>query len=129
VAGEWQTWEQATGQKVKEFQVKEEKNKYVWTWEDTALEGTLYILSWMDMAQTLQMSRRYDEGYYEMNPLLGKHPSRAKIIGANVVGLSLHTYIATQMPKPHRTIWQGFWIGVEGDCVNHNLKAGLKLHW
>ncbi len=135
-AGEYKTWEELTGQRVSEFTADQtnlgpqrNEDKSAWTRSDTVLEGALYILSWIDMLQTIETSRHYDDGYYEINPLLGKRPSKDKIIGANILGLTVHTYIAVKLDKPERTVWQGFWIALEAGMVLHNRSVGVSLRW
>ena len=100
-----------------------------WTYTDTLLEGTLYIVSSMDVSQTLTFGR--NPKYIEMNPILGKHPSKAKIIGYPIIGLITHTYISSKLDKPYRELWQMFWISVEVSAVQHNRSEGIgiKIHF
>ena len=103
----------------------EASNKYPWTGADTALELTLVGASVVDDAQTMSVMRR-DSGY-ETNPLLGKHPSDERIIATSVFGLATHAVIAYILPHPWRTVWQGMWIGIEIDAVEHNRSCGTGV--
>lgn len=108
--------------------------KTPWTKTDLALQGILTGLQITDWAQTrwfikhpeyLGPNRHTDES----NPFLGPNPSVGKVnnfIAASIIG---HAVISHYLPSDYRTIWQGLWIVLEVDAVNHNRMAGVKFQW
>ena len=101
-----------------------------WTWTDTGLQATYLTLHTMDWAQTLHMSRNPDK-FYENNGLLGLHPSEGRVNSYFAVTALGHTAVSYILPKPWRTVWQGFWITTEYAYVQHNRKIGVgsSLHF
>jgi len=94
-----------------------------WTRSDTAHEVAFAAVTAIDYAQT----RRFlaDGTDYEGNPLLGTHPSRAKLrtmVGAAVLA---HAAVARVLPRPYRRFWQALWIGIEtGTVAGNAMQAG-----
>lgn len=111
---------------MREFQTTEERleDKSAWTWEDTALEAAFIIVGSIDRNQTMHMADHPDR-YRELNPLLGEHPSRARINTAFFVGTAGHAAISYALPKPYRTWWQGMTLFIESSVVNSNNNLGL----
>lgn len=99
-----------------------------WTKTDTAYQGVVITALAVDMAQTLYISNNPNE-YYEMNPLLGKHPSNDKVIGYFLSGMVAHTIGAMALPPTYRRIWQCVFIGVEGLVIGHNYSIGVGTHF
>jgi len=103
-----------------------------WTKTDIALQGTLAGLQIVDWAQTRWFIKHPDylgPGRHttESNPFLGENPSVGKVnnfIAASIIG---HAVISHYLPSDYRTVWQGLWIVIEFDAVNHNRMAGVKL--
>lgn len=98
-----------------------------WTERDTARQAVVTGLLVADWGQTLDMTGRYDEGYWERNPLLGHYPSRGEVntyFAAAIVG---HYLIARSLSRDNRARWQWSFIVLEGLIVGHNYKAGLSL--
>ena len=89
------------------------------------LELAFAMLMLIDYWQTRDIKNH--PGYYETNPLLGKHPSDARIrnyfIGATVA----HAAITYALPEKYRPAWQWGTIGVEAAVVLHNKGIGLKI--
>jgi len=121
-----------------------------WTKTDTALEVAFQGVTLLDWNQTLRghdtmkplTTTVYYNGvphtttlwntmvpaYEENNPLLGRHPSRARInvtIAAAMIG---HAAVARLLPQPYRRYWQAVFITIEVGAVTHNVRAGLGLH-
>ena len=97
-----------------------------WTGEEKAWLGTAVAFTVADWATTRDLSRRYNEGYYENNPVLGKHPSTGRVdlyfVTAGLIGYT----IADNLDQ-HRTTFLQAWTAVEIYYTNRNLNIGLKM--
>lgn len=97
-----------------------------WTGEEKAWLGTAAAFTVTDWATTRDLSRRYNEGYYENNPILGKHPSTGRVdlyfISAGLIGYT----IADNLDQ-NRTTFLQMWTAVEIFYTNRNLNIGLKM--
>lgn len=97
-----------------------------WTGEEKAWLGTAAAFTVADWATTRDLSRRYREGYYENNPVLGKHPSTGRVdlyfVSAGLIGYA----IADNLDQNRKTFLQA-WTAVEIFYVNRNLNIGLKM--
>jgi len=99
-----------------------------WSREDVALEVTWQALHLVDTIQTRQIALNPNK-YYEMNPLLGSHPSEEKILIYMAMGTVIHALITHYLPKKCRPYFQGVTIGLSGACVVRNLQIGLEIRW
>ena len=99
-----------------------------WDTQDTYYQGIVIGTLLTDMAQTLYIADNPDR-FYEMNPLLGEHPSKEKVVGYFMGGIIAHTAIAMALPPKLRRIWQCVWIGVESLAIYHNYSVGVKLEF
>ncbi len=129
-AGEDQTWEQLTGQKVQEFtprppQVTSRGDE--WTGGNTGLEIAWAVLWVADWSQTLHISRNPDQYYEKVCIFLKDHPSSGDVNTYFATSLILHPLISFALPQPYRLAWQGVTIVNEVDMVNNNYKIGISL--
>jgi hypothetical protein len=98
-----------------------------WTRTDTVLELGLVALSVTDFGQTSWFLSNRPHAY-ETNPLLGRHPSRARVATFGALGLASHLAVARLLPQPYRRLWQLAGIGVEVDAVTSNaMTFGFHL--
>ena len=97
-----------------------------WTRADTYREVAYVIITTADWSQTLQ-SADHPEKWTEMNPILGKHPSRSRVNTLIPLGMVLHAGIAYILPRPYREWWQYAWIGIETAAVGKNLSVGIGI--
>jgi hypothetical protein len=97
-----------------------------WTSEEKAWLGTAAAFTVTDWATTRDLSRRYNEGYYENNPILGKHPSTGRVdlyfVTAGAIG-----YLIADNLDQNRTTFLQMWTGVSLFYTNRNLNIGLKM--
>jgi hypothetical protein len=97
-----------------------------WTGEEKAWLGTAAAFTVTDWATTRNLSRRYNEGYYENNPILGKNPSTDRVdlyfVSAGLLGY----VIADNLDQNRKLFLQG-WTAVEILYTNKNLNIGLKM--
>ena len=99
-----------------------------WTTEEKAwgaVAGTLLLADW---STTQNMSRRYNEGYYERNPLLGRHPSSNTINLYFLIATPLIFLAADQVPEYRKTILQSVSV-LELIAVGNNLRIGLHFQF
>lgn len=85
------------------------------------------ILLFIDYRQTLDIKNH--EGYFEINPILGKHPSDSKItiyfiICAVIVAIVPYFYLT---PLTYQIGWFVFWAGMEIWAIQNNIRIGLKV--
>lgn len=95
-----------------------------WSKTDKALFGGLVAISAYDMAQTDQGIR--SGKFYEMNPLLGSHPSTARLIGTHVFCNAGILWLADTHPKWRRTMLV-IANGIEISAVAHNISIGMNF--
>ncbi len=92
-----------------------------WSTLDLALESGCVLTLGLDWLQTRSPN---DE---ELNPLLGRHPSRTKVDVYFAGSALAHVAIAAVLPRPWRTVWQAAVMGMEIGVVNRNYFAGIKF--
>jgi hypothetical protein len=97
-----------------------------WTGEEKAWLGTAAAATVADWATTRDLSRRYSEGYYENNPILGKNPSTGRVDLYFVTAGLLGYVVADNLDQNRKLFLQG-WTAVEILYTNRNLNIGLKM--
>ncbi len=103
---------------------EEPEDLWRWTALDTAAQATVTALSVVDWMQTISFTR---QDYAEGNPILGKHPSRARVNTLVPLAIIGHAVVARLLPKPCRQAWQLAGIWIEADAVRSNYVAGVML--
>ncbi len=103
-------------------------------WEDWTLDQKRWyvasnVLLVADWSTTRDMTRRYDEGYRELNPLLGSRPSTNKLDLYFVTVLIGHYFMTDYLQGRNREIYLYTVTGVEGAAVANNLNIGLRLRF
>lgn len=96
----------------------------------TGLELGYLAAATADMSTTLDIKNH--SNMQEMNPILGTHPSDARIVAYFVTTDALHalvTYglIQGDVPTPIVHGWEYVTIGVEVCAAAHNYHAGLRF--
>jgi hypothetical protein len=102
---------------------------------DIALEVLLAGLYIIDWGQTLDIADRRDEGYYEINPIIGNHPTRGRVnavFAAFAAGQVAGTFLLPTRYKiggyllNPRRMWQLGFISVSAACAVNNYSIGLR---
>jgi hypothetical protein len=97
-----------------------------WSTQDKSLEATYQVLHFIDWRQTRYIAKNPDD-YYEMNPILGKHPSTTTVDLYFIAGAILHPIVTHYLPEKYRPWWQGITITMSGTCVVNNFVVGIKM--
>jgi hypothetical protein len=100
-----------------------------WTAEQRAWYMASNVAIVADWSTTRDLSRRYHEGYHEINPVLGRRPSTREVDRYFVGALIAHYFVADWLPDQHRTFYLQTVTVVEGALVAHNLSIGLRLRF
>jgi len=102
---------------------------------DAVLITASTVALFADYFTTLDMTGRYDEGYYETNPKLGTHPSESRIHAHFLPLIAVHVggnYLIKYIPSKK---WRDFarWTGntavffTHGPAALNNYRIGLRL--
>ena len=95
-----------------------------WTTEQKVLSATYLTAHVIDWGQTRSMV--INGGYGDNNPILGKHPSMAKVNTYFLVVPIIGYYALDAFPK-NRTGILGFLNAVEILQVAHNYRIGVRV--
>lgn len=98
-----------------------------WDNSTIALEVSWQIIHALDWGTTLDIASH--PRMYEMNPILGDHPSRGTINAYMLAGAILHPIVTEVLPVRWRVWWQAITIGMSGACVINNFNAGLSIRF
>jgi hypothetical protein len=101
-----------------------------WTQKEIALATASTSLYLMDWATTKDMTRRYDEGFYERGPLVkmmfGNRPTAKQIDSYFALVIPGHLLLADKFPE-HRQFILNAVIAVELLTVINNRSVGLNF--
>ena len=96
------------------------------TKEDQALQGTYLAFHGVDWRQTRHIAK-HPNRYYEINPLMGKHPSTDEVDAYMAASALLHTGITMSLPSEYRKYWFGSSFAVKLYLIDMNVKVGLGI--
>ena len=105
-----------------------------WTTGDTALQAAFLTALAVDRGQSSEGAQRrshtlhVEEVGWARN-FIGPHPTSGQVNRYFAACAVIHTAVAYALPKPYRTMWQSFWIGVEVDAINSNVNAGISIRF
>ena len=109
-----------------------------WTSQDTIWEVTTLAVKTLDWSQTRYIAAN-KERYYEVNPLIGQHPSDSEVNRYFIVTSIGHMAVAGLLPTKAtlpivgtvnpRRLWQYIFIGISGGLVAHNANIGIGMKW
>lgn len=83
----------------------------------------------VDHLTTRDMASRYDEGYWERNPLLGDRPDTDTVDLFFLLNYVTHYYLTDYLQGEHRPIYLTARLVVNGLASANNLKIGLGLRF
>ena len=97
-----------------------------WTRADTARQLVITGIHVIDWGQTRNIANNPDR-FYELNPMLGKHPSLNEVDKYFVGLIAVHAGISFVLPEKLRRPWQYLSIGYYGMNIERNYKIGLRV--
>lgn len=97
-----------------------------WTDADKKREAVYLALHFIDYKQTLALP---NQGRPELNPILGRHPSRDRVDLWFASGAILHVLIADVLPAEYRKMFQYLTVGAEGSVVLRNHFIGVEARF
>lgn len=98
-----------------------------WTKGDLARQAGYTVLHVVDWQQSREIASNDD--FYELNPVLGKDPSREEVDLYFATSYLFVTGVAHVLPGKWRQVWQYTIIGVEFANVGRNYYLGLRGSW
>ena len=81
-----------------------------------------------DWSQTRYIARHPGQ-YYEINPIIGKHPSVDKVDRHFVASLILKNGVFFALPEKYRFYWAGANIAIGTAVVLHNNSIGVQMRF
>ena len=97
-----------------------------WTAKQKDLELSYQILHFVDWQQTRYIAR-HPEDYYEINPILGKHPDKQTVDIYFAASALAHIGISALLPDEFRDYWQMVTLGVKATLVGWNFSIGIRM--
>jgi len=104
------------------------KNADPWTGEQIVLQSVAAVLKVADWGTTLDIVEKADR-YYEVNPVLGKHPSKNEVNKYFMVSMGTQILITHLLPSEYRNWWLGSNILISGYWVKNNYGIGLRINF
>jgi hypothetical protein len=101
-----------------------------WTTGDTVREGEYLIALAVDCGQThdqIDRSQLHGGTYYELNPIVGRYPSRQRVDRFVIGSAILHPLVSALLPPDWRHAWQYLTIAAEVAVDVQAYKIGLAI--
>ena len=83
----------------------------------------------LDHLTTRDLASRYDEGYKERNPLLGKHPDKDTVDLFFLVNYVTHYYLTDYFQGDNRPVYMMVRLVVNGAASINNFNIGLGVRF
>ncbi len=99
-----------------------------WDRTDCILLGTMVAAEIIDWRQTRRIAEQPDR-YWEINPLIGRHPSQDRVDQYFLISAVVKVGIAHVLPSQWRKIWLGIMAAGSVGCVLYNNSIGLGVQW
>ena len=82
-----------------------------------------------DWGTTRNLTARYQEGRWEMNPILGPYPTRSQVDRHFIIGLATIWTVGWLLPREARVTFFGSIAAVQLIVVGRNLHGGLRIQF
>jgi len=99
-----------------------------WTTEEKAWGAAAGAMLLGDWLTTRNMTQRYNEGYYERNPVLGRYPTTQQVNRHFLVSIPLVFLIADNWQSQRKHWLMGITI-IEAAAFANNLSIGLRIQY
>ena len=99
-----------------------------WTDEEKMWGVAATVFSLTDWATSSNMTKRYNEGYYEQNPFLGRHPTTAEMNRHFIIGIPIIWLMADNLDE-YRKPWLIGVTAIEAAVSANNLRIGLRIQY
>ena len=99
-----------------------------WDKTDYSLAAAALTLSTVDWMQTRNIANHPNE-FYELNPIIGKHPSTEKVNTYFISMIIVGAGIAYALPSRWRKVWLGSCTALELGVTAHNFDIGIGLRF
>jgi len=97
-----------------------------WTDGQKQLGTALFVATSVDWLQTRNIANS-PEKWHETNPLIGKHPSTAKVDGYFLSSVLLGALVLDSLPSEYRTIALQAGVVLELGVVANNARLGIGM--
>ena len=101
-------------------------DKDEWTKSNTKLEATYFMLHIIDWRQTRYIAKNPDN-FYEINPILGEHPSVEEVDRFAALSMLGHVTISYLLPKKWRKYWQVGTTVIKLSLIINSEIVGIKI--
>jgi hypothetical protein len=99
-----------------------------WTTEEKEWFALSTIVQSIDYGTTRDMLyKQADRGYYELNPLIGPHPSPGRLAAFQVGAIVGNYFLSDWLGHENRLFWLKTHVAVELVIIGHNLSIGARL--
>ncbi len=109
------------------------KHHQPWSSQDLFLGSVGVVVHGADWGTTRQMPLSDYEingkKYWEINPLMGRHPTVQEVDAYMAVSLFTKIFVTDFLDPKYRPWWQGLWIAVGVVCVKNNIDQGLRVEF
>jgi hypothetical protein len=99
-----------------------------WKKSEIRWEAAWQFSHGLDWLQTRYIAANPDE-YREINPILGKHPSKQKVNIYFAAGAIIHPVISHYLPRKYRDVWQKFTFTASALNVGRNYAIGIRFEF
>jgi len=100
-----------------------------WTKTEIGLQTLSTGLQIIDWGTTLDAVDREDEGYRELNPLIGRHPSRGTVNTYFTISIVSNILLSHFLSNDGRKWWLSGRIIISGYLINNNYGIGLTVNF
>lgn len=99
-----------------------------WDTADKTLATVAVLAAVVDWRQTRVIAANPDK-YEEKNPVMGSHPSKAKVDLIFGLQVAANLAIAHVLPSNYRKMWLGAGIALSVYCIANNVGIGVGIQW
>ena len=99
-----------------------------WSKVDYSLAAAALTVDTIDWLQTRYIADHPNK-FYELNPIIGRHPSTEKVNTYFISTILIGAGIAYVLPSKWRKVWLGSCTAIELGVTAHNFDVGIGLRF